>query len=267
MNTFTISPPATGISGKNTYFMSIAGKTENHSEMDQLYNDEILLLSTKGHDFYHGGKKAIIKVKLGKLITCVDRPERASMFKVGDHTGTYSKYWGYAGHVDGSCKFKHLPSCTSCRIKRINMINDNNNDLIMVDENSSCCSDWNVTNKNFTFPIPKNYPTYYDITHGAPPVPFARNIIINTTNNSGQKRSLISNNSNTIKQRLPMVEMTINWLKEALVFSHHNLSTNINKDSSKKYWTLGNSEVYLKTFGISNSIIKIVAEAAAKNLP
>ena len=215
MNTFTISPPETEVSGKNTYFMSIAGKTENHSEMDQLYNDEILLLSTIGHDFYHGGMRQIIKVKLGKLITCVDRPERASIFKVGDHTGTYSKYWGYAGHIDGSCKFNHLPSCTSCRMKRINMINENQNYELIIDENSVCCSDWNVTHNNFTFPIPKNYPTNYDISNDAPPVPFARNIIIKS-----QKRSLNSNNSCTIKPRLPMVEMTIDWLKEALVFVH-----------------------------------------------
>ena len=30
---------------------------------------------------------------------------------------------------------------------------------------------------------------------------------------------------------------------------------------------MGNSEVYLKTFGKSNSIIRIVAEAVSKNLP
>ena len=39
----------------------------------------------------------MIKVKLAKLIICVDRPERASMFLAGDHAGLYSTMWGNSG--------------------------------------------------------------------------------------------------------------------------------------------------------------------------
>ena len=59
--------------------MSISGNKENHSEIDKRYSDEIKQLSTIGQEFYHGGMKEIIKVKLGKLITFVDRPERTSI--------------------------------------------------------------------------------------------------------------------------------------------------------------------------------------------
>ena len=38
---------------------------------------------------YHGGFKCIIKVKMGKLRLCVDRPEIASILQVGDHNGTF----------------------------------------------------------------------------------------------------------------------------------------------------------------------------------
>jgi hypothetical protein len=261
INTFTISPPETDKGGNNTYLMSIAGKSENHSEIDKRYSDEIKLLSTIGQYFYHGGKKQIIKVKLGKLITCVDRPERASMFKVGDHTGSYSKYWGYACVVDGSCKYNHLPSCTSCRFKTLS-----HNDNIIYDDTMICdsitnCANWNVLKSSFTFPVPGNYPTNYDTSIGSPLMPHGREVIINR---SGNKRA-----HNVDIQKLPMIEMSIDWLKQGIIFAHHNLKTSINKDKleSKKYWTKGNLIDYLKTFGISNAIITMVSDAASKNQP
>jgi hypothetical protein len=87
IQTFTICPPENAKDGKNTYLMSISGKSEDHSVIDHIYGQEINHLSTNGQLFYHGGKNTMIKVKLGKLIICVDRPERASMFLAGDHAG------------------------------------------------------------------------------------------------------------------------------------------------------------------------------------
>jgi hypothetical protein len=273
INTFTISPPETDNGGKNTYLMSIAGKSENHSEIDKQYGEEIDILSKIGHEFYHGGRKEIIKVKLGKMITCVDRPERASMFKVGDHTGKYSRYWGFAGSVDGQCQFNNLPSCTSCRSNRLH-INDTiyNDDNNMICENNNKCSNWNVSNFNFTFPVPGSYPTIYDTSIGAPLMPLGRKVISNKTgikrrhNKDADKQNLIQK---VEKQRLPMIEMSIEWLKSGIIFAHHNLKTSVdvNNSKSKKYWTKGNVSDYLKTFGISNSIINMVIEAATKNQP
>ena len=42
--------------------------------------------------FYHGGLKRIIKVKMGKLLLCVDRPERTSILQIGDHNGTFQLF-------------------------------------------------------------------------------------------------------------------------------------------------------------------------------
>ena len=39
--------------------------------------------------FYHGRLKCIIKVKIAKLLLCVDRPERTSILQIGDHNGTF----------------------------------------------------------------------------------------------------------------------------------------------------------------------------------
>ena len=53
----------------------------------------------------------IIKVKMGKLLLCVDRPERTSILQVGDHNGTISTFWRHSCKVDRYCKENHLPSC------------------------------------------------------------------------------------------------------------------------------------------------------------
>ena len=79
------------------------------------FHNELNALSNKGKLFYHGGLKCIIKVKTGKLLLCVDRPERTSILQVGDHNGTFSTFWGHSCKADGYCKETHLPSCKVCQ--------------------------------------------------------------------------------------------------------------------------------------------------------
>ena len=106
-NTFTICPPEGQSQGRNSYFMSLSCKGEDHSEIEIEFHKEL--------EFYHGGLKRIIKVKMGKLLLCVDRPERTSILQVGDHNGTFSTFWGHSCKVDGYCKENNLPSCKDCR--------------------------------------------------------------------------------------------------------------------------------------------------------
>ena len=113
-NTFTIFPGKEESQGRNTYFMSISCKGEDHSEIEMLFHNELSALSNEGKMFYHGGLKHVIKVKMGKLLNCVGRPERTSILQVGDHNGTYSTFWGHSCKVDGYCKENHLPSCKEC---------------------------------------------------------------------------------------------------------------------------------------------------------
>ena len=137
--------------------------------------------------FYHGGLKRIIKVKMGKLLLCVDRPERTSILQSGDHSGTFSTFWGHSCKVDGYCKENHLPSCKECRKHRIyRLINGDNlecNDKDMfpfsdgannnpIEYNTqkntiqACngrkCASWDVLHPSFKFCVPANYPTNYD---------------------------------------------------------------------------------------------------------
>ena len=121
-NTFTICPPEGESQGRNSYFMSLSCKGEDHSEIEIEFQKELDALSNEGEMFYHGGPKCIIKVKMGKLLLCVDRPERSSILQVGDHNGTFSTFWGHSCKVDGYCKENHLPSCKECRKHHLHRI-------------------------------------------------------------------------------------------------------------------------------------------------
>ena len=52
--------------------MSLSCKGEDHSEIGIEFQKELDALSTEGKMFYHGGLKRIVKVKMGKLLLCVD---------------------------------------------------------------------------------------------------------------------------------------------------------------------------------------------------
>lgn len=165
INTYTICPPTTEKKGKNTYFMAISGKGTDHSPIESIFGNEIEKLAKEGAYFYSGTNKKMIKVKVGKLITCVDRPERTSMFQMGSHNGKYSAYFGYAGFVDGECKLNHLPSCPECRKRRLNTL-FHQSASILNENDTRCqnnkCSNWNVMDSQFYFPAPPFYPTSYD---------------------------------------------------------------------------------------------------------
>ena len=93
-NTFTICPNKGESQGRNSYFISLSCKGEDHSEIEMEFHNELNALSNEGKMFYHGGLKHIIKVKMGKLLLNVDRPERTSILQVGDHNGTLSTFLG-----------------------------------------------------------------------------------------------------------------------------------------------------------------------------
>jgi hypothetical protein len=103
IDTYTIGEPTSEKSGKNTFFMAIGAKGDDHSDIEELFAKELESLSKEGGTFYHGGLKRLIRVKVGKILLCVDRPERAAIFRIGDHNGAFSLVWGMAARVDGLC--------------------------------------------------------------------------------------------------------------------------------------------------------------------
>jgi hypothetical protein len=222
INTYTICPPADESSGRNTYFMGMSCKGDVHSVVEVVFGPQVQELTDHPHLFYHGGVKKLIRVKAGKLSTCVDSPERSSMFHVGDHNGTYSTYWGHTCQVDGHCEDNVLPSCTHCRGKKIE---EALNGLCSASSTigSKCsqgkCSSWNVMDPSFHFPVPKGYPTSCDQRPETPNPPTGRDIVSN-------KRPAAQLSSDVdADPHLSTVILSIEWLKQVVLFAHHNMKT------------------------------------------
>ena len=190
-NTFTICPAEGETKGRNSYFMSLSCKGEGHSEIEMHFQKELKALSNEGKMFYHGGIKRIIKVKIRKLLLCVDRPERTSILQVGDHNGTFSTFWGHSCKVDGYCKENHLPSCKEYWKHRLHkIISGEHSESNKTDTHAESqignhaylpcygrkCTSWDVLHPSFKFCAPANYPTNYDQWPGAPLPPNGREL-------------------------------------------------------------------------------------------
>jgi hypothetical protein len=251
-------------------------------------------LCTEGAYFYSGATKKVIKVKIGKLITCVDRPERTSMFQIGDHNGKYSTNFGYAAYVDGKCKVNNLPACDVCRRIRLKQLLElsvnNDEDVVHRSCGSNSCSNWNVVDNFFSFPAPLCYPTKYDKSEGAAVPPFGREVIgaerpndnattIPTSGTHSVPSDLFVPNDllgsvaaatkkrsrTTVvrsQQRLPTVHLTLDWLKDIIKFAIHNITTH---QPSKKEDELGPYYDYLATCGLNKKLIEKVYKYAREN--
>ena len=120
LKTFTFCPPASSTDDRNTAFIAIGSRGDDHEEIEDLLNGQLRQLGDmNGKKMYHGGLNRIIQVKAGIVATCVDRPERTKLFQIGDHNGTFSACWSFAAYVDGSRKENCLPSCPFCRHRRV----------------------------------------------------------------------------------------------------------------------------------------------------
>ena len=114
VNTYTICPPGKDSNGDNTFFVSLGPKGDDHSSVVTHVRADFEAMKDIPHFFFHGGLGKYVEVRIAKLSTCIDRPERCSMFQIGDHNGTYSTLWEHATLVDVHCQQNHLPSCTDC---------------------------------------------------------------------------------------------------------------------------------------------------------
>ena len=120
LKTCTFCPPASSKDDRNTAFIAIGSKGDDHEEIEKLLNSQLRELGhMNGKKMYHGGLNRMIQVKAGIITTCVDRPERTKLFQIGDHNGKFSVCWSFAANVDGSGKDNCLPSCPFCRHKLI----------------------------------------------------------------------------------------------------------------------------------------------------
>jgi hypothetical protein len=160
------------------------------------------------------------------------------MFQIGDHTGTYSTYWGHACHVDGHMGENQLPSCQSCHQQKLSQASHGNYKKTLDDISMKCshgkCSSWNVMDDSFHFPLPKGYPTTFDVRLGSPIAPTGREV-------TGNKRSAnhLLDDDIPNEKKLCSVPLSIPWLKEAIILSHYNMKTQPPNAThkNKRFWT------------------------------
>jgi hypothetical protein len=247
--TNTICPPALERHGRNTFYMALAGKGDDHFEVEQIFADELKKLSTVGMYAYHGGLKKIIKVKVGRLLNCVDRPEKTSMFRMGDHNGGWSVAFGYATKVDGRCKDNHLPACSRCRKARLQQYLEPQKELLTAGhDGDTCpfCSNWELTKLTSTASAFK-YPKFYDDSAEAPDPPPGRAI-----------PATIDGDQNL---RLQAIKLSLEWCKKAVKFAHHNYKT-LRPGTRSKFWTKTHFDEYLRTCGLSVTKLAYIFESA-----
>ena len=204
VNTFTIGIESNNQTGSTTYFMGLGAKNDDHSQVEKAPLNEMEIFNTTGYDIFHGGMQRIVRVKLGKRVTGIDRPKRTSMFAVGDHkNGTFSSCWGIASKIDPKQQENRLPSCQKCRKFRLSQMG-----IMRTDENAANititdCQDWNLFHPQFRFQCPNNYPTEYDKRPGPPSPPAHRPIFhqerIEPTQVSLQNSSRNQGQANTTK--------------------------------------------------------------------
>ena len=249
--------------------MSLSCKGEDCSEIEMEFQNELNALSNEGKMFYHGGLKRIIKVEMGKLLPCVDRPERTSILQVGDHNGTFLRIWGYSCKADGYCKENHIPSCREYRKHRLHKIiagehyESNETDMFLVGERAKnihaeshtrnhalqpCkgrkIPSWDVLHPSFKFCAPANYPSNYDQWLGAPLPPNGRELNLPI---QGTKRMLRA------------IRLDVKWLQSALIFGHNNVKTRPpGGRTNKRSWTKANLSAYLRSCSCTGRLIDSV---------
>ena len=237
--TNTISDTARS-NGCNTFFMAISAKGDDHSGMEELFAKEIAELSKEGAMFYHGGIKRMIRVKVGFLMTCVDRPERTTIYSVGDHNGTYSALWGHACSVDASRLDNNLPSCWHCRAKRATK-----HSLSFTSSSSGTTAASSPSLASSPDPGQQSTSTLLD-------------------EDDGECEAGQCSNWNVLNESFTCaVKLTVPWMKEVLRFAHHHVATKPPPPSRKQsYWTKDNLIAYLRTCAVTPKIMDLVYNTA-----
>ena len=208
----------------NTMIVAMANQAGEHELIEKEMLEEFELLR-KGVSMCDGKKKHNVLVKAGILCTCVDRPERTKQYNVGDHNGTHSRCWGHATEIDGNLLQNHLPNCSKCQKMKKDNLNENISTSIFCDKGTKECGKWKLQEN--TFPMPEDFPTVFDERPGAPKPPLQRVPTRDST-------------------ELEIAILKCNWLKEAAIFAHHNLSTK-NPVTGRSFWTMKSGTAFLRT--------------------
>ena len=274
-NTFTICPPEGENQGRNSYFMLLSCKGEDHSEIEIEFQKELNALSNEGKMLYHGGLKRIFKVKMGNFFFVLIDQKELPYYKLeiimepfqlfGDIVvkliDTAKKTTYHPAKNVGNTVFTGLLLGKTLNLMRqicflsvmeqiIFLLNAIHKKNTIQACNGRKCASWDVLHPSFKSCVPANYPTNYDQRPNAPLSPDGREINLPI---EGTKRMLRA------------IRLDVKWLQSALIFGHHNVKTRPpGGRTNKRFWTKANLSAYLRSCSCTGRLIDSVY-LSAKN--
>ena len=130
-----------------TFPIAIGEKNSSHEEILNMYYKELSELYKNPVKVFDGRKNCDMNVRITKLLSIADSPERRSSNFIMLGGGTYSARWGYGVNVKEMCNT--LPSCERCFETLISKKNSSSSQ-----ECIQCCN-WNFTGN---FKVSTDYP-------------------------------------------------------------------------------------------------------------
>ena len=95
----------------HTYPIAIGTDGVSHEEVEQLFAEELMSLSSgKDNEFYHGGLRKNVKVIFELLASLQDQPERRSVNYIMLGNSQYTASW----RVDIAVVSSAIPACDEC---------------------------------------------------------------------------------------------------------------------------------------------------------
>ena len=112
------------------------------------------------------------------------------------------------------------------------------------------CNDWDIMEMRSV--VPKDWPDACDVSEGAPPAPKNRDLLL------GENEA-----AEDLGSCLPTVKLSVDYLKCAMKYAHHNMQTlRPNHQGRKKFWNKLNLTAFLRACGLNNSWIEKVYQSA-----
>ena len=160
IKTITISAPEDKqTSPYHTYIIAMGSKAKDHEKVNALFYDELKFLE-KVNYFYSSIICGNIPVILKKIVTVVDRPERAALNGILGHNGSTTARWRYAAHITQK-QHKLLVSCDRCFRSLTENLSLYQKMEGTVPDSNKCgkCCNWNYGHKQMGSILPKQYPS------------------------------------------------------------------------------------------------------------
>ena len=225
-----VSSTKTDISKHYTNVVALGNKGYTHDLINERINDELIELQ-KINYYYVSQKKAMLPIVVYPLAVLADRPERCSLNHTLSFSGNSTRRWLYSSLTPP----EKLASCRQCNKQRLlKFFRSSEPSRQNTNTCGRCCDfDFLSSSKSAEFLPPKHYPTSKH--DNSPNLPEGRDII-----------------QNPRTETLRPIKLSYDKLTNGVTAACFNLFT--------KQWKIIETRVYLKTLGISSSLIQKIID-------